>query len=241
MDSRGLSRGVRRLGAGFLHPRQSLRRIRRGREAFSAVPWEEIGALIGPGDAIVEAGAADGQDTVALARHFPESPIIACEPVEASFALLTSATVGLANVTALQVALGPVAGSADMYLAQAHGSGAADSSSLLEPTLHSDVYPHVDFVGTQRVEVATLDSLAADVNVEPKFLWLDVQGTELAILEASPGARNSCQAIFMEVSRVSLYRGMPTYGTVVRQMKSWGFRIVLDQVGAVAGNVLFSR
>ena len=155
--------------------------------------------------------------------------------------MLRSATVAFPNVTPVRVALGGTDGTVEMHVAKAQGSGAADSSSILAPLRHREVFPHVDFVGEQCVELRTLDSLAEQFGIHPRFLWLDVQGAELMVLGASPRTRASCRAVFMEVSRVQLYEGAPTYRTVVRQMMAWGFRPVLDQVGAVAGNILFAR
>ncbi len=232
---------LRRAVFAVAHPVVAARRLRRGPHAFSAVPWDEISSRLGPGDAIVEAGAADGLDTVALAKRFPSSRVLACEPVEESFQLLRSATAGLAHVTPIRVALGPSDGVAEIHVARADVTGAADSSSLLAPSRHREVFPHVEFLGKQSVEVRTIDSLCEEHEIRPRFLWLDVQGSELLVLQASPKARTECHSIFMEVSRVALYEDAPTYRHVVRQMKAWGFEVLVNQVGAVAGNILFAR
>ena len=231
----------RRAGFAVAHPLVAARRLRLGPQAFSAVPWDEISARLQPGDAIVEAGAADGFVTVALAQRFPECQVLACEPVEESFQLLKSATEEVPNVTPIRVALGTSDGVAEIHVARADVTGAADSSSLLAPSRHREVFSHVEFVGKQSVEVRTLDSLCEEHELRPRFLWLDVQGSELMVLRASPKARTACHTIFMEVSRVQLYEGAPTYRQVVSQMKAWNFEAVVNQVGAVAGNILFAR
>lgn len=236
-----LGRARRRLKAGWSHPELILRRLRYGRAAFTQVPWNEVQRHVPRGSCIVEAGAADGSDTVLLAEHFPESRILACEPVSRSFTVLRERTMPLERVEALNVALGVAAGTAIMNVARSAESGSADSSSLLDPLLHEEVYPHVKFGETEVVEVMTLDQLASRQGVQPGFLWLDLQGLELAVLESSPEARRACSAIYMEVSRVELYRGMPLFDDVIRRMGVWGFRPVKDQVGATAGNILFAR
>lgn len=231
----------RRAGFAMAHPVLTARRLWHGPQAFSAIPWDEISARLHPGDAIVEAGAADGLDTVALAQRFPECQVLACEPVEGAFQLLKSATQGVRHVTPLRVALGASDGVTEIHVARADVTGAADSSSLLAPSRHQVVFPHIEFVGKQSVEIRTLDSLCEEHEIQPRFLWLDVQGSELTVLGASPKARTGCRTIFMEVSRVQLYEGAPTYRYVVRQMQAWGFEVVVNQVGAVAGNILFAR
>jgi len=167
--------------------------------------------------------------------------VLACEPVEESFRLLKSATEGLPTVSSVRVALGATDGVSEINVARADVTGSADSSSLLAPSRHQEVFPHVEFVGKQSVEVRTLDSLCEEYEIRPGFLWLDVQGSELMVLGASPNARTACHTIFMEVSRVELYEGAPTYRRVVSQMAAWGFDVVVNQVGAVAGNILFAR
>jgi len=237
----GSSNMRHRVAFAIAHPVMACRRLVRGSRAFSEVPWEEICSFLRSGDDIVEAGAADGLDTVALSRRLPLSRVLACEPVEESFRHLRAATASLSLVTPLRVALGPSNGTVDINVARADVSHAADSSSILRPSRHHKVFPHVRFTGTQSVEMRTLDSLAEQYDICPRFLWLDVQGAEIMVLRASPAARAACRAIFMEVSRVSLYEDSPTYAAVVHQMKEWGFRVVVDQVGAVAGNILFAR
>ncbi len=231
----------RRAAFAVAHPVLAGRRLRRGPQAFSAVPWDEISARLQPGDGIVEAGAADGLDTLNLAQRFPRCQVLACEPIEESFRLLKSATEGLVNVTPIRVALGTSDGVAEIHVARADVTGSADSSSLLAPSRHQEVFPRVEFVGRQSVEMRTLDSVCEEYNVRPSFLWLDVQGSELMVLGASPTARTACHTIFMEVSRVELYEGAPKYRRVVSQMRDWGFEMVVNQVGAVAGNVVFAR
>jgi tRNA G46 methylase TrmB len=107
-----LGRSRRRLKAGWSHPELILRRLRYGRAAFTQVPWKEVQRHVPPGSCIVEAGAADGSDTVLLAQHFPESRILACEPVSRSFTVLRQRTMPLERVEALNVALGAAAGTA---------------------------------------------------------------------------------------------------------------------------------
>lgn len=231
----------RRLSFVVCHPRAAARRVRSGRDTFTHAPWSQIDGYIDVGSVIVEAGAADGSDTAVLARRYPQAQIIACEPASSSFDMLVDATVALPNVIRRRLALGAAVGTAELHLACAEGSGSADSSSLLAPTRHKEIYPHVTFQGTETVEVTTLDALTLSLEVTPTFLWLDLQGAEMLVLAASPRVRRSVRAIYMEVCRVSMYEGMPTYSAVVERMKMWGFSIGVDQVGADAGNILFTR
>lgn len=230
-----------RLRLAVLHPKVVLRRVFGGYSVFTEVPWATILSLLPEQGAIVEAGAADGLDTVTLAKLFPQRTVVACEPVPDSYSLLSTRAEKYTNITAIEVALAEQDGTATLNLGRSHPSGPADSSSLLTPSKHLTVWPGVLFDSTCDVSTRNLDSLIEELAIKPDFLWLDMQGAELAVLASAPNARVNLVAVYMEVSRVSLYEGMSTYREVVKQMKLWGFSIVRDQVGLVSGNILFSK
>lgn len=61
----------------------------------------------------------------------------------------------------------------------------------------------------------TLDDWAEQHNFDRvDFLWLDMQGAELALLESSPVLLSRVQVIHLEVSIVELYEKNPLYTEV---------------------------
>ena len=57
---------------GLAHPDLLIRRIRMGRRSFADAPWDTLMSELGRTAVILEAGAADGADTLRLQRTFPD-------------------------------------------------------------------------------------------------------------------------------------------------------------------------
>jgi 2-O-methyltransferase len=100
----------------------------------------------------------------------------------------------------------------------------------------------VTFTETLTVETLTLSDWANREAVERiDFMWLDMQGMELAMLQASPQVLAQTTAVLMEVTRQHLYEGNPLYEEVLAWMGSQGFRAAIDRMPLRYGNVLFVR
>jgi FkbM family methyltransferase len=194
-----------------------------------------------PGDPVViEAGAHRGGDTRDFAAMWPDGRIYALEPIPDPFRELSESTKGLPNVTAEQLALGTADGMQEMWVS----SGASDgSSSLKEPTGHLAEHPDVAFSDRTEVQVMTLDSYAASRGLTRiDLLWLDLQGTELDVLRASPRVASIARAVVTEVFLKELYSGAPLWDEVRPWYEAQGFRVALELFPwDDAGNVLFVR
>ena len=83
------------------------------------------------------------------------------------------------------------------------------------------------YVGTQQVEVRTLDSLAA---VQPVtrgiYLKLDVQGYELSVLLGAERALPRVELVEAELSLVPLYTGGPLYRELIDHLDARGFDLI---------------
>jgi hypothetical protein len=74
------------------------------------------------------------------------------------------------------------------------------------------------------------------------FLWLDMQGLELAVLQSAPFTVANIQGIYTEVNLIENYRG----GSLYPEMKQWldqaGFEVAKEAIAwKEGGNVLFGR
>lgn len=232
---------ILRVRHALLHPKSALVRAYEGQRKFQEPPWELISTLLRPNAIILEAGAADGADTVRLAAlNNGNVQVIALEPVPIAFERLRLTTAPLDNVQVMPYALGKESARVGMW--QSGGSGGSDSSSLLAPADHGEFFSDVTFDSRIWVQACTIDDLLRRLSIPmADFMWLDLQGSELDVLTASPESRSSVTAIYMEVSRYRLYSGAPTYRKVLDRMKSWGFCAIHERVGAISGNVLFQR
>lgn len=189
---------------------------------------------------IVEAGAADGVDTMRFACDYPNSRVLAVEPVIEQFLYLQKRFTPFKNVTILNLALSNQNGFAQIYLGDSEGHlGGLGSSSLLPPDQHQSYFPEIEFSRIQEVRTVTLEVLLRNES-EVDLLWLDIQGKELEVLSSSLETFSSkIKVIHLEISRVQLYVGMPKERELRKFLKSAGFRCVIDRVGAISGNALY--
>jgi len=195
--------------------------------------------------AILEAGAADGYNTLRFAKIFPHATIYAFEPVSKNFNRLKNAVSKLSNVKIFNFALGDFDGTSEINISTTKNrpDSVAASSSLLKPALHSTLYPDIDFEEKETVTVRTIDSWASEYNVEKiDVMWLDMQGYEYRALKASPRILATVKVIYCEVSLKYVYEDSCLYDELKEWLISMGFKIAMTEIdGDVSGNVLFVR
>lgn len=204
------------------------------------VPLRYFREFLPPRPVIVEAGAHGGGDTVRLARAWPQGHIHAFEPVPPLFQKLSARVRGAPNVSCYPLALAETVGTADIFVS----GGASDaSSSLLKPTGHMIEHPRVSFNQVVNVAVTTLDNWARDQHIDTvDFLWLDLQGGELAALRGGLSLLTRVQVVYSEVSLKPMYDGGPLYPEFRAWMAARGFTVVREKLPYPdMGNVVFAR
>jgi succinoglycan biosynthesis protein ExoL len=129
---------------------------------------------------------------------------------------------GESRAELVQLALSDTKGRLDM-----HVSGHADSSSLLRPTVRqTDLFPGTGAVGTETVDVATLDDVLARRDLPPNsLLKIDVQGHELALLHGATASLSRFRWVYVELSLVELYEGQPLSGEVISFLSAHNFSL----------------
>lgn len=173
-------------------------------------------------DLLLDVGANRGQFSL-MARHlYPRLPIHAYEPLATEAAVYRAVLRGQAGIELHELALGDQAGSAEL-----HVSGRPDSSSLLPiGELQVRIFPRTAEVASQRVRVATLDSLPAHwQSAERALLKLDVQGFELNVLRGAAAALRHCAFVYVECSEVALYTGQALRTEVEGFLRAQGFTL----------------
>jgi FkbM family methyltransferase len=172
---------------------------------------------------VLDVGANVGGYAAQLRRIGFNSRIVSFEPLRATFAVLEAAARADPLWECRQVALGSSDGAAEINV-----SANAVSSSLLainDRALQSA--PEAGYVGTERIEVARLDSIWPELVTEDDrvYLKLDVQGLELEALKGAEGALGSIACIQAELSFVPLYAGSPGFTELIEYMGARGFRL----------------
>ncbi len=190
---------------------------------------------------IIDCGAHIGADSIELAKIFPKGKIHSFEPVPSVYKQLRSNSKNQSNIFCYKVALSNTNGIARMFVS--NGSSDA-SSSLLAPTAHLTDHPDVYFDYNIEVQTQTLDTWATKNNIEKvDFLWLDMQGFELRMLQASNRILSTVKAIHTEVSTRETYENAVLYNDFRKWLEVQGFKVIAEAIpeGTDMGNVLFVR
>lgn len=208
------------------------------------IPYKICAKYLPADPIIVEAGAYDGSNTRDFCRYWPACQVYAFEPVPSAYARLLSVAKEFPNrIHPQNTALGSQTKISEMHVSLVGSSGGEQSSSLLAPAATHQEFPFVGFHDeTIPVKVTRLDEWAASTNIaRVDFLWLDLQGMELAALEGCGQLLSAVSAIHCEVQNLALYEGAPPYSQVREWLNARGFKIVFEAVFRRGGNVLFAR
>ena len=221
------------------HPIKTLRYMR----WRDVIPCDALARHLPENPVILEAGAANGENTLEMAEFWAGARIHAFEPVPGARALLEEKTARFKDrVTIYPCALGDSPGQFEMNVSGSGDAIETQSSSLLTPTGHHEEYDFVKFGQKIVVDVLRMDDWAAENGVEQvDLLWLDMQGYELRALEAGRLLLKTVKAIHIEVHHRELYAGAPLYPDVRSWLANEGFHPVIDATFRVGGNVLFVR
>lgn len=196
---------------------------------------------------IIEAGAFNGNDTKKLSSFWPQATIYAFEPVPEIFALLQEATKNLANVQCCPYALSNQNGDATFYVAHKpnHPERVHPGGSLLKPKERLN-WSNAVYDKTISVPTLTLDTWAQQQGIKHiDFLWLDMQGNELAVMQTAPEILATVRVIFTEVEFVHAYEQSPLYPEVEQWLNTQGFKAVARDFETTTkwffGNMIFVR
>ena len=196
---------------------------------------------------IVEGGSFIGHDTLRMSVFWPQGKIHAFEPVPTLFEHLKKNCAHAHNIQCYEQALSSTTGTAPFNVAHKPKKLhiPTQAGSLLEPKERLTLSPIV-FDEIIEVSTTTLDDWARQQKIKTiDFLWLDVQGVELLILQASPAMLAQVKAIYAEVEFVEAYKGQALYPEVKAWLEHQGFTLIArdfeEQPRWFFGNGLFVR
>ena len=190
---------------------------------------------------IIEAGAADGNDTVFFGKNFPNSKIYSLEPMSSLYNITFKKIQNFNNIHLFNLAFSHTNGRMSLNLAE-NQDQSWGSSSLLKPKLHLEIHPGITFNSKESVETIKLDSFLSMNNIESvDLLWLDLQGVEPDVLMAS-NQLQKVKYIYSEVSVLENYENQILYEDFKKFMIDNGYKVHFEDIRwEDGGNVLFKN
>jgi FkbM family methyltransferase len=196
---------------------------------------------------IIEGGAFIGNDTLRMARNWPDGTIYAFEPIPEIFKHLYHNTKYYQNIYPIQLALGNHDGPSLFWPAQnpKKNKSPSQAGSLLPPKERL-TWSDITFLEPIEIPTITLASWLTEQEIdEIDFLWLDLQGYELPVMQASEKIIRQIPFIYTEVHFVEAYQGQAQYHELKKWLESVGFTMIAkdfpEQPDWFFGNVLFKN
>jgi FkbM family methyltransferase len=173
---------------------------------------------------VFDVGANTGQFACALRKSGYSGKVISFEPLSSAHAVLlqVSQKDELWEI-APRVAIGDHQGQVSINV-----SGNSLSSSVLGMlNSHVDAAPASVYVGSEPVDLSTLDVLAPQYTElgSRSFLKIDTQGYESNVLDGAIESLRKATGIQLELSLVPLYEHQELFDTLVERVRGLGFYI----------------
>jgi FkbM family methyltransferase len=173
---------------------------------------------------VLDVGANAGQYSQGLRKAGYKGRIISFEPASLPYQDLVKRASHDKNWQTFSYALGEADGYSSIHI-----SRHSPSSSILPMTsLHLDASPGSEYLGEERIEVKTLDSIYNSLGIagENVFLKVDTQGYEKKVLMGASESLSSIKGIQLELSAHELYEGEEIYFSICRFAEERNFRLV---------------
>lgn len=115
------------------------------------------------------------------------------------------------------------------------------SNSLLNPKLHLQQYPHIQFIQQETVDMVRLDDFLQDKE-KYNFLNIDVQGYELEVLKGCELLLNKIDYIMAEINKAELYENCAHVEQIIEFLKPYNFHLVEENwLGGTWGDGFFIK
>jgi FkbM family methyltransferase len=196
-------------------------------------------------DVVLDVGANRGQFALAVLNECPCAEVISFEPLPIPAKIYRRVMNGKANVFLHEIAVTKEAQQVKMNV-----SNRDDSSSLLPISpLQNLIFPNTFAVSSQEVQCMPLSAVIDRAKLFGiVMLKIDVQGSELGVIEGSIDLLDRIGFIYVECSFRELYLGQVLAHDVISVLVDLGFRLseiynlTHDSEGrAVQADFLFQR
>lgn len=175
-------------------------------------------------DLVFDVGANVGQFAQSVRAAGYEGRLVSFEPLSTAHAQLLRVSQGDVQwEVAPRVAVGAHEGEIDIHVA----ANSFSSSALEMLDSHSKAAPGSAYVGSERVRLLRLDTLAPDY-LRPDtvpFIKIDTQGYEDKVLNGATDLLGRVSGLQLELSFVPLCEGQQLFDPLVERLRALGFSI----------------
>lgn len=190
---------------------------------------------------ILDCGSHDGRDSLEFLSLNRNCKIHCIEPVQDIYQRLVHNTKRHSQIITYNCALSNQNGKEIIFVSSGDSDG---SSSLLSPKEHLIDHPGVVFDNREVITTYTLDEWVNKNKIGViDLLWLDMQGMEFEVLNASIETLKTVKVIHTEVSLKETYIGVRTYHEFKKFLFENGFILKKEAIpkGTDMGNALFVK
>lgn len=177
---------------------------------------------------IIEAGAYKGHDSLYMSRVWPNAVFHLFEPVPDIFDQLKLHTTLMQDKHYWPYALSDHNGYTAFYIAEKEErpGKSTQAGSLLKPALRKEYSPII-YPYTITVPTITLDTWTEKYAINHiDFIWLDVQGHELSVLQHAQKTLKNVSAIFVELHFIKAYEKQPLADEIISWLNTQGFTMI---------------
>ena len=214
---------------------------------------KQLGKYFSPREnmTIFDIGSCEGEDSIRLKKRFPNASVYTFEPLPDNVAKIKKnfAKYGHPADKIFQIALSDKNAKAEFYVSSGHPDHLPKtddwdfgnkSSSLLAPKEHTKTLEWIKFNKNVEVETVRLDTFCIANAVDSiDFIYMDVQGAELLVLEGAGKILQNVKAVWLEVEAIELYDKQPLKNDVEEFMAKHHFVRVMDTVDKISGDQLY--
>lgn len=123
----------------------------------------------------------------------------------------------------IDIAIFPIGLGSEKTEKYLHAGG--QSSSFLEPKLHLQYYPGIQFLSGATFSIRRGDQVLPE-NIDIDMLNIDVQGFELEVLKGMGNLLNKTKLIYTEINTDELYKDCPVLSDIDAYLYAYRFKRV---------------
>ena len=174
---------------------------------------------------VFDVGANIGDVALKAAKSFPNADIYAFEPVKKTYQALCENTKDYGQrIKTHDFGFLNVSDGLDINITSFHGA----NSILAQSSNYRNIYPQIEEINTEKIEVVTLDSFMANSNIDKiDIIKIDVEGVEKEVIEGGMETfKNKVDNVFIELSFLRRNRNSSYWIEICRLLYDLGFVLV---------------